>query len=182
MRFVPGELDGTWLVELEPHLDERGFFARSFCVDEFAEHGLPTAFPQTNLSRNTRAGTLRGMHFNVTAEAEGKLVRCTRGAIHDVVVDLRPDSATYLRSFAASLDADGGRALYVPPHFAHGFVTLTDATDVEYLMTRSYVADAGRGARWDDPAFAIEWPRPPAVISARDATYPDFEPSVLDGP
>lgn len=180
MRFVATPLTGAWIVELEPNLDDRGFFARTFCAREFADHGLPTTFPQSNLSRNTRAGTLRGMHFNVARAAESKLIRCARGAVHDVIVDIRPGSPTYCQWFAAELDAVVGRALFVPAGFAHGFLTLVDDTDVEYQMGAFYTPDAARGVRWNDPGFGITWPREPVVISPRDASYADFEPSVLD--
>jgi dTDP-4-dehydrorhamnose 3,5-epimerase len=175
MRFEPAPLDGAWIIELEPHDDERGSFARSFCEREFAAHGLPTRFPQSNVSRNRLAGTLRGMHFNAPGHAESKVVRCTRGAIYDVIIDLRPASTTYRVWFGIELGADDGRALFVPEDFAHGFITLCDATDVSYQMSAFYAADAARGVRWDDPAFAINWPRSPTVMSERDATYPHVE-------
>jgi dTDP-4-dehydrorhamnose 3,5-epimerase len=181
MRFVATPLGGAWIIELEPHLDERGFFARTFCALEFADHGLPTAFPQSNLSRNANAGTLRGMHFNTAAHAESKVVRCAQGAIHDVIIDLRADSPTYRQWFAVELTAASGRALFVPAGVAHGFLTLVDETDVEYQMGAFYTPEAARGLRWNDPAIGVEWPRVPAVISPRDATYPDFDPAVLDG-
>jgi dTDP-4-dehydrorhamnose 3,5-epimerase len=180
MRFETAPLSGAWIIDLDRHVDERGFFARTFCAREFAEHGLPATFPQSNLSRNAQAGTLRGMHFNTTAQAESKVVRCARGAIHDVIIDLRPDSSTYRGWFAVELTADSGRALFVPEGFAHGFVTLVDDTDVEYQMGAVYAPEAARGLRWDDPAIGVEWPRQPTVISPRDATYPDFDPAVLD--
>jgi dTDP-4-dehydrorhamnose 3,5-epimerase len=181
MRFEMTPLDGAWIIDLEPNVDNRGFFARMFCAREFSEHGLPTAFPQSNLSRNTEAGTLRGMHFNTAAHAESKVVRCTQGAIHDVIIDLRADSATYRQWFAVELTATSGRALFVPEGFAHGFLTLVDETDVEYQMAAFYEPDAARGLRWDDPAFGVVWPREPAVISPRDAKYRDFDPAVLEG-
>jgi dTDP-4-dehydrorhamnose 3,5-epimerase len=181
VRFVPTSLDGAWVIELDRHGDERGSFARVFCEREFAQHGLPTRFPQSNVSTNRLAGTLRGMHFNVTSHWESKLVRCVRGAVHDIIVDLRPGSPTERQWLAAELTADNGRALFVPQGFAHGFVTLCDDTDVHYQMGDFYHGDAARGLRWDDPALGLVWPRRPAVISERDATYPDFDPSVLDG-
>ena len=181
MRFEATPLDGAWIIDLELNLDERGFFARTFCAREFAEHRLPVTFPQSNISRNTKAGTLRGMHFNVAAHAESKVVRCTQGAIHDVIIDIRPDSATYRGWFAVELTAASGRALFVPEGFAHGFLTLVDATDVDYLMSDFYRPEAARGLRWDDPAFGVVWPRDPVVISARDADYSDFDPQVLAG-
>ena len=181
MRFTPLALDGAWVIELERHEDERGSFARTFCEQEFAAHGLPTSFPQSNISTNRTSGTLRGMHFNTRAHWESKLVRCSRGAVHDVIVDLRSGSATHGRWVGVDLSAVDGTALFVPEGFAHGFITLQDDTEVLYQMGSSYVPDAARGVRWDDPAFAITWPRRPAVMSARDAEYPDYDPTVLDG-
>lgn len=175
MRFSPTKLADAVVVELEQHRDERGFFARTYCEREFSEHGLPTHFPQCNLSRNDRAGTLRGMHFNGPPHAEAKLVRCTRGAIYDVIIDLRPGSATYAEWIGVELSADAGVALYVPPGFAHGFLTLADASDVFYHMGAFFQPDAARGLRYDDPVFSVRWPRDVAVISERDATYPDFD-------
>jgi dTDP-4-dehydrorhamnose 3,5-epimerase len=173
MRFERAPLDGAWIIELEPHDDERGSFARSFCEREFAEHGLPTRFPQSNISRNRLAGTLRGMHFNAPGHGEAKLVRCTRGAIYDVIIDLRPPSPTYTRWFGIELGAEDGRALFVPEDFAHGFISLRDETDVSYQMSSFFEPAAARGVRWDDAAIGIRWPRRPTVISHRDATYPD---------
>lgn len=175
MRFSPTELADAVVVELEQHRDERGFFARTFCEREFEAHGLPARFPQCNLSRNDHVGTLRGMHFNVPPYQEAKLVRCVRGAIYDVIIDLRPASPTYTRWVAVELSADDGRALYVPPGFAHGFLTLVDATDVFYHMGAFFQPAAARGLRYDDAAFSVRWPREVAVISERDATYPDFD-------
>ncbi|HEU5074699.1 MAG TPA: dTDP-4-dehydrorhamnose 3,5-epimerase, partial [Polyangiaceae bacterium] len=171
----PTKLADAVVVELEQHRDERGFFARSFCEREFEAHGLPRHFPQCNLSRNDRAGTLRGMHFNAPPFEEAKLVRCVRGSIYDVIIDLRPRSPTYAEWVAVELSADAGLALYVPPGFAHGFLTLVDVTDVFYHMGAFFQADAARGLRYDDAAFAVRWPREVVVISERDATYPDFD-------
>jgi dTDP-4-dehydrorhamnose 3,5-epimerase len=154
--------------------DERGFFARSYCEAEFAEHGVSDRFVQANLSRNRLRGTLRGMHYQTLEHPEAKVVRCVRGAIFDAMVDLRPGSATYLAVFGRRLDADGGDAVYIPAGCAHGFLTLTDDADVEYLMGSAFVPGAGRGVRWDDPAFQIPWPEPPRVISERDRGYPDY--------
>jgi dTDP-4-dehydrorhamnose 3,5-epimerase len=180
MHFEATPLAGAWIIDLEPHADERGFFARTFCAREFADHGLPTTFPQSNMSRNAKATTLRGMHFNTAAHAESKVVRCARGAIHDVIIDLRAESQTYRQWFALELTSTTGRALFVPEGFAHGFLTLVDETDVEYQMGQFYAPEAARGLRWNDPAISVEWPREPEVISNRDATYPDFDPAVLD--
>jgi dTDP-4-dehydrorhamnose 3,5-epimerase len=181
MRFDTTPLGGAWIIDLEPNVDERGFFARTFCAREFADHGLPTAFPQSNLSRNAKAGTLRGMHFNTASHAESKVVRCANGAIHDVIIDLRADSPTYRQWFAVELTAASGRALFVPEGLAHGFLTLVDDTDVDYQMGAFYEPKAARGLRWDDPSIGVVWPREPAVISPRDAEYPDFDPKVLGG-
>jgi len=175
MRFSPTKLADAVVVELEQHRDERGFFARTYCEREFSEHGLPTHFPQCNLSRNDRAGTLRGMHFNVPPYGEAKLVRCTRGAIYDVIIDLRPGSPTYAEWVGVELSADAGLALFVPPGFAHGFLTLAEATDVFYHMGAFFQPEAARGLRYDDPAFSVRWPRGVAVISERDASYPAFD-------
>jgi dTDP-4-dehydrorhamnose 3,5-epimerase len=173
MRFTATPIPGVWLIALEPACDERGFFARSWCRQEFLAHGLDADLCQCNLSRNRRAGTLRGLHWSVPPAAEAKLVRCVRGAIFDVVVDLRPGSPTHRRWFAATLDAEGGQALYIPAGLAHGFQTLCDDSDVWYQMSVPFDPACARGARWDDPAFAIAWPAvPERIISARDAAYP----------
>ncbi len=174
MRFTALPLPGAVLVGLEPHRDERGLFARSFCEREFAAAGLPTAWPQMNISGNARAGTLRGMHFQHPPYEEPKLVRCVRGAILDVIIDLRPGSATRGQHVSVRLDSKNGDALYVPPGFAHGFQTLMDDTEVLYLMGAMFESAAQDGVRWDDPAFGIAWPLPVAAISARDAAYPDY--------
>lgn len=174
MIFKETVLAGAYVVELEERRDERGSFARTFCEREFAAHGLPTRFPQSNLSRNRLAGTLRGMHFQVAPYAESKLVRPTTGAIYDVIVDLREGSRTRLQSFGIELRASDGTALFVPAGFAHGFITLADDTDVAYQMGEFFQADAASGFRWNDPAFSLRWPREPVVIATRDASYPDF--------
>jgi dTDP-4-dehydrorhamnose 3,5-epimerase len=181
MRFRETELAGAFVVELSPHADERGFFARTFCEEEFAARGLPARFPQSNLSRNGRAGTLRGMHYNSAPHREAKLVRCTSGAIWDAIVDLRAGSPTRLRWLGLELTAESGDALFVPEGFAHGFLTLQDSTDVSYWMGRSYVAGAARGFRWDDPRIGIRWPRPPALLSGRDAGWAAFDEATFDG-
>ena len=174
MRFVPVELAGAFVVELEPIEDERGSFARTWCRDELAAQGLETELAQCSTSRNLRAGTLRGMHFQQAPHEEVKLVRCTRGAIFDVIVDLRPGSPTYAAWFGAELDAASGRGLYVPKGFAHGFQTLTDDTEVLYMISYPYVAEASTGVRWDDPAFGIVWPETRVrTLSARDRSWPD---------
>ena len=180
VHFRPTPIDGVIIVELELHPDDRGAFARTFCVDEFAAAGLPTSFPQCNISVNDRAGTLRGMHFNAEPHGEAKLVRCVRGGMYDVVVDLRPESQTVFEHFGIDLTAENRLALFIPPGFAHGFITLEDATDVYYHMGSRYEPNAARGMRWNDPALGIEWPRRPAVMSERDASFPDLDPERFD--
>jgi dTDP-4-dehydrorhamnose 3,5-epimerase len=176
VRFVPVPIEGAYLIELELHEDERGFFARSWSPEELAAAGLNPGLAQASLSRNTRAGTLRGLHFQREPHAEAKIVRCTRGAIFDVVVDLRADSPTRGGWFGAELDELGGAALYVPEGCAHGFQTLTDDADVFYLISEAYAPEAAAGVRWDDPAFAIAWPPAAArTISERDRAWPDFQ-------
>lgn len=172
MRFSELPLPGAWLVDLEPRTDERGFFARSFCAREFADRGLEPAVSQCNVSFNRRRGTLRGMHYLAPPAREAKLVRCTSGAVHDVIVDLRPESPTYLRHVAVELSARNRTALYIPPLFAHGFQTLEDETEVFYQMSEPYVAGYERGLRHDDPALAIAWPLPVSVIAAKDRAWP----------
>ena len=176
MKFTPAPLAGAFLVALEPHPDPRGFFARVWSAEEFRERGLDTRVSQTSLSHNLKRGTLRGMHWQEAPHAEAKLVRCERGAIHDVIVDLRPESPTYTRPFGVDLRARDHLALYIPEGFAHGFQTLEDDTVVHYQMTTPYVPEAGRGARWNDPAFGIRWPIPDPILIARDREYPDFVP------
>ncbi len=176
MIFTPSTLEGVWQIDLDLHTDLRGHFARSFCAEEFAAHGLPRGFVQCNVSFNARVGTLRGLHWQAEPHPEGKLVRCTRGAIFDVAVDLRPGSPTRHRWVGAELTAENGRALFIPEGFAHGFQTLADATEVFYQMTEAYHRDLARGARWDDPAFGISWPLPDPIISERDLTYPPVAP------
>ena len=175
MRFTPLPLAGVVLVAMAPHRDDRGYFARSFCEAEFAAAGLPTRWPQMNVSVNAVAGTLRGMHCQRPPFEEPKLVRCVRGAILDVVVDLRPASATFRQHVAVSLDAASGDALYVPPGFAHGFQALRDDTEVLYMMGAAFEHAAQDGVRWDDPVFGIAWPLPVSAISPRDAGWPDFK-------
>jgi dTDP-4-dehydrorhamnose 3,5-epimerase len=181
MRFHELPLGAAFIVDLERHEDERGFFARSFCEREFAAHGLPSRFPQSNVSWNRSGGTLRGMHYAAAPHREAKLVRCTSGAIHDVIVDLRPGSPTRFEWTAVELDAENRRALFVPEGFAHGFLTLRDETEVLYQMGEFFVPEAARGFRFDDPRFGIRWPEAPRVISDRDRGYPDFDPDRFDG-
>ena len=176
MRFTETRLRGAFVIEPEPRLDERGFFARTWCEREFAQHGIGMVIRQCNLSANRRRGTLRGMHYQAPPHAEAKVVSCVRGAIHDVIIDLRPESATYRQHAAVELSAENRRLLYVPAGFAHGFQTLADDTEVYYQMSEFYAPAAARGVRWNDPAFAIEWPPAvPRVLSAQDRSYPDFQ-------
>jgi dTDP-4-dehydrorhamnose 3,5-epimerase len=176
LRFVPLPLPGAFEIEVEPIADERGFFARTFCRDDFAAAGLEPDLVQCSLSFNARRGTLRGMHFQKAPHEEAKLVRCTAGAIHDVVVDLRRGSPTFLRWAAVQLSAVRRNAIYIPKGFAHGFLTLADDCEVFYQMAQPYRAGSAAGARWNDPAFGIEWPEAVRVISDRDRAYPDFSP------
>jgi len=174
-------LGGAYVIDIEPLRDQRGFFARTYCAREFADHGLPTDFPQCNLSRNGQLHTLRGMHYNTASHRESKLVRCVAGAVYDVIVDLRADSPTRLAWMGVELTAENGRALFVPKGFAHGFLTLAENSDVFYHMGESYVADAARGLRWNDPQIGIRWPAPPSALSLRDSQYADFDPEKFDG-
>lgn len=174
MRFLPTAINGVVLVDCTPATDDRGSFARLHCPDEFAAAGYPFIPAQTSLSRNTSARTLRGMHYEEAPHEEAKLVRAVRGRIFDVALDLRPDSPTFLSWTGAELSAENGRALLIPKGMAHGFITLEPDTDVLYQIDRIFEAGYGRGVRWDDPAFGIEWPVLPSVISERDAAYPDF--------
>jgi dTDP-4-dehydrorhamnose 3,5-epimerase len=176
VRFTPTPLAGAFVIELDVLVDERGHFARTFDAEEFARYGLDPAVVQCNTSFNARAGTLRGMHYQADPDGEAKLVRCTRGAIFDVIVDLRRDSETHCRWFGAELTADNRRMLYMPVGFAHGFQTLVDRSEVHYQMSHHYVAEHARGVRWDDPAFGIEWPPAERTISDRDRQHPDYTP------
>lgn len=174
MRFVPLGVPGAFLVEIEPHADERGAFARTFCAREFAARGLADRLVQTSLSLNARRGTLRGLHWQAEPHAEAKTVRCVRGRIYDVLVDVRRDSHAFRQHVAVELDADSRNAVYVPPGVAHGFLTLEDDCEVHYAMSEFHAPEAGRGARWDDPAFGVVWPLPVTVVSERDRAWPVF--------
>ncbi len=176
MIFHAAGLSGAVVVDIEPLEDERGYFARAWCQREFASNGLTTQWVQSNLSGNKRKGTLRGLHYQIAPHEEVKLVRCIAGSIFDVLVDLRPDSPTYLRHVAVELSAYNRRAVYIPKGIAHGFQTLEDDTEVLYLMSEFYAPECARGVRWDDPLFKISWPTDSRTISARDASYPDFHP------
>ena len=175
MRISATPVAGAFVIDVERHADRRGFFARTLCAREFAGAGLAASFVQGSVSHNSRRGTLRGMHFQWPPSRENKLVSCGRGLIFDAIVDLRPDSASYLKSFGTELGEDNDRALYIPWGCAHGFLTLADDVDVNYLMTDYYRADVSDGVRWNDPGFAIDWPAPVVEIIERDAQYPDFD-------
>ncbi len=176
MKFRETPLAGAYHVEIERNTDERGFFARTWCAREFADRGLSTTIVQTSMSRNERRGTVRGMHMQLPPSQEAKLVRCIRGEIHDVIVDMRPDSASYLSHYAVNLSARLHNALYIPPLMAHGFQTIEDDTEVLYLMSDFYAPDLGLGWRWNDDAFGIRWPiEAPVTIAPRDAAYADFD-------
>ncbi len=175
MVFLETKLRGAFEIQLEPRLDERGFFARSWCQNEFESHKLNSKLAQCNISFNLRKGTLRGMHYQVFPYAEAKVVRCTRGAIYDALLDLRPESPTFKEWVGVVLAAEKWNMTYVPEGFAHGFLTLEDNTEVFYQMSEIYNAASARGVRWDDPAFGIAWPGGVEVISERDRTYPNFQ-------
>jgi dTDP-4-dehydrorhamnose 3,5-epimerase len=176
MRFAKTPLPGAYVIDVEPRVDERGLFARTFCAREFAAHGLDTRVEQASVSVNPKSGTLRGLHYQAPPHGEAKLIRCTAGAIFDVIVDLRPGSPTYTRHYAVTLTAADRRALYVPVGFAHGFQTLADDTEVLYQMSQPFVAESARGVRWNDPAFGIAWPSAAhRTMNDRDRTYPDFQ-------
>lgn len=179
MIFIETKLKGVFVLELEKLEDERGFFARTWCKDEFAKRGLNPSLAQTSISFNHKRGTLRGMHYQIAPHEEARLVRCTIGAIYDVVIDLRDNSPTFTQWIATELTAANHRALYVPEQFAHGFQTLEKATEVFYQMSEAYAPEHVRGVRWNDPAFSIEWPHDQRIISERDQSYPDFIPKEI---
>ncbi len=174
MIFRETKLKGAFLIEAEKRADDRGFFARSFCREEFEAHGLNPNVAQCNISFNRRKGTLRGMHFQVAPYEEAKLVRCTMGSLYDVCIDLRPKSATFKQHFGVVLSARERNMIYVPEGFAHGLQTLEDDTEVFYQMSQVYAPESARGVRWNDPAFGIEWPPAERVMTKKDRTYPDF--------
>lgn len=176
MKFLPTPLTGAYTVELEKRGDDRGFFARFFCEKEFAQAGLETHFVQINNSLSGKKGTLRGMHYQLPPAAEVKVVRCLRGALYDVIVDLRAGSPSFGKWFGAELSAENRTMMYVPRGFAHGFVTLTDDVEALYLVSAFYAPEAERGARWNDPAIGIEWPVEPAELSDKDRKWPDLDP------
>lgn len=175
MQLVETNLKDAWLIELTKRGDERGFFARTYCEDVFAEHGLDTNIVQQNMSTSAEKGTLRGMHRQLAPHEETKLVRCVRGSILDVIADLRPDSPTYMKWQGFELSQENYHMLYVPKGFAHGFMTLTDDVEVTYLVSAFYAPDAESGLRWNDPALGIEWPMEPTVMSEKDRNWPDYK-------
>ena len=174
MRFEKTTLPGAYLIHLEPFHDERGFFARSWCHDEFEQRGLDANLSQCSISFNAHKSTLRGMHFQNAPHQETKLVRCTRGAMYDVIIDLRPDSPTFRQWFGAELTAENYITMYVPKGFAHGLQTLEDNTEAFYQMSEKYIPELYRGVRWNDPAFGIDWPNTTPILSTKDQTYPDY--------
>jgi len=174
MRFTALELSGVVLVDIEPREDTRGFFARSFCREEFAAQGLNADIFQCSISFNGKRGTVRGMHYQADPHPETKLVRVTCGAIFDVVIDLRPNQPSFRRWIGVTLTAENRSALYIPPGFAHGFQTLTDGAEVFYQISDAYHSDLARGVRWNDPAFGVSWPILPPILSEQDAARPDF--------
>lgn len=180
MKFTATPLTGAWVIQPEPFHDGRGFFARTWCAREFADRGLKTSVAQRSISFNERRGTLRGMHYQVAPHEETKLIRCLRGAVYDVIIDLRPESPTFREHFAVELTEENLLALYVPERFAHGYQTLEDESEVEYQMTEFHHPDAARGVRWDDPAFGIDWPIADPIIKERDASYPLIQDVPLD--
>lgn len=175
MIFTPTPLAGAYLIDLEKRGDDRGFFARMFCAKEFANQGLESNFVQMNNSLTAKAGTLRGLHYQLTPNAEVKVVRCVRGSLWDAIVDLRPDSPTFLKWFAAELSAENRTMMYVPRGFAHAILTLTDDVEAVYMVSNEYAPEHERGLRWDDPAIGVEWPISPTELSAKDAAWPDFD-------
>ena len=175
MLLTRTALPGATIIDLDVKSDSRGFFARTFCREEFAQAGLDPMVEQCSLAYNHLAGTVRGMHYQLPPAAEAKLVRCTRGAILDIIVDLRPESPTYFQHIAVELTADNRRALYVPPMFAHGYQTLVDATEVSYQVSERYAPGMERGLRFDDPALALPWPAPVTVVSDKDLAWPPLQ-------
>ena len=175
MHFTETKLKGLFIIDIEAHKDERGFFARSWCEDEFKNHGLDSRLVQCNISSNKRRGTLRGMHYQVAPFPEAKLVRCTRGAIYDVIVDIRTTSPTFGHWLGIELTEDNHRATFIPVGFAHGFQTLQDNSEILYQMSEFYHPECAHGVRWNDPAFKIDWPIDRPIISQRDNGFPNFQ-------
>lgn len=177
MKFNKLSLEGAYLIDLEPIGDERGFFARLFCAEEADQQGIESKIMQVNNSYSAAKGTLRGMHYQLPPKEETKLVRCIQGAIFDVIVDLRPTSPTFCQWFGTTLSAENRRMMYVPKGFAHGFLTLSDHSEILYFVSETYAKELEKGVRWNDPAFGIDWPSPPQIISERDRSHPDFSRS-----
>lgn len=175
MKFIETPVEGCWIIDLSPFEDARGGFARTFDAKLFEEHGIPNTIVQANMSWNAHKGTMRGMHRQVAPAAEGKLVRCTRGTILDACLDLREDSPTFGKHVQVELSAENRRALWIPPYCGHGYLTLTDDTEVTYQVTGWYTPEAERGQRYDDPAFGMSWPIPVEVISDKDKAWPDWD-------
>lgn len=175
MKFTPTKIDGVWIIEMERHADQRGWFTRTWCAEEFRAHGLEAGLDQCSSSFNLRRGTLRGMHYQAAPHEEAKVVRCTRGSVYDVALDLRVESPTFRQWVAAELTPENGRGFYIPKGCAHGFQTLTEDTEVLYMIAGSFHPESARGVRWNDPQFGINWPLSEfAITSPRDAQYPDF--------
>ena len=175
MKLIDLPMKGAYLIDLEKREDERGFFARLYCKDEFEQHSLESNFVQANNSFSKHKGTLRGLHYQLSPMQETKLVRCIKGSFYDVIVDLRHDSSTFGQSYGAELSEKNRRMMYVPKGFAHGFLTLTDDSEVVYLVSQNYSKDLERGVRWNDPTFSIDWPFTPLIISERDQNHPDYK-------
>lgn len=175
MIFTETKLAGAFILDLEKRGDHRGFFARTFCAKELEEHGLKSTFVQANMSKSLEKNTLRGMHFQVDGAEEAKLIRCTKGRILDVIIDIRPDSATYCEHIAVELTEENFKQLYVPEGFAHGFLTLEDDIEVTYLVSQFYAPGKEKGIRWNDPLFGIDWPVASPVLSEKDAEHADFK-------
>lgn len=174
MKFTETKLKGAFIVEIEKLTDDRGFFARAWCRKEFEAHGLTSAVVQANVSFNRKRGTLRGMHYQIAPFQESKLIRCTRGAIYDVIIDLRPESPTYKKWIGVELTADNYTLFFVPEDFAHGFITLMDDTEITYQVSQFYTPGSEKGIRFNDPTFNIQWPLEVSVISDKDSNWPDF--------
>lgn len=175
MKFEETSLKDAWIIDLEPFVDARGYFARTFCANEFTAHGIDPKFVQSNLSHNHKRGTVRGMHIQNAPAEESKLIRCVQGALYDIIIDLRPNSPTYLMHLGVELTADNKRMLYVPKGFAHGYQALQDDTEAMYMVGEFYTPEYERGFRYNDPIFAIQWPLPVEFISEKDAAWPLFE-------
>lgn len=174
MLFTETKLKGAFIIDLEKRQDERGFFARTYCADEFAKHGLHTSMPQSNMSLSKFKDTIRGMHYQIDGAEEAKLIRCTKGGILDVIIDIRKSSATYCQHIAVELTEENHRMLYVPEGFAHGFITLTDDVEVSYQVSQFYTPGKEKGIRWNDTVFGIQWTTNSPIVSEKDAVHPDF--------